>query len=141
MSKELVIEAAVDNLPQVLAYVDSHLEEVGCSPADQIKIDLAVEEIFVNIANYAYYPEKGNASIQVKVIGDPMTVVIIFMDNGIPYDPLQNTDPDVSLPAGERKIGGLGIFLTKKTMDDVIYEYRDGRNILQLWKKVKTMMP
>lgn len=133
---ELELEAVVENLPYVQEFIDSHLEKTGCPPRAQMQIGLAAEEIFVNIASYAYAPEKGRAKVRVEVSGDPVTVTITFLDRGMPYDPLQKEDPDVTLPAEERDIGGLGILLTKKTMDDVAYEYRDGQNILTLKKKI-----
>ena len=100
-----------------------------------MQIALAVEEIFVNIANYAYNPGKGNATVRVEVEKDPLTVTITFIDGGVPYDPLKKDDPDVTLSAEERSIGGLGVFLVKKTMDDVSYEYKDGKNILSIKKQ------
>ena len=102
----------------------------------QMQISVAVEEIFVNIASYAYAPDKGSATVCVEVSGDPVTVTITFVDRGVPYDPLAKEDPDVTLSADERGIGGLGIFMTKKIMDDVAYEYRDGKNILTLKKNI-----
>ena len=134
--QELIIEASVDNLPQVLQFVNDELEMAGCSAGSQMKINLAVEEVFVNIASYAYFPDKGEASIQVEVAEEPVTVKITFMDHGVPYDPLAKQDPDINLPIEDREVGGLGIFLTKKTMDDVTYEYKDGQNILRLMKKI-----
>ena len=133
---ELELEALVENLPYVQEFIDSHLEKVDCSPRAQMQISLAAEEIFTNIASYAYAPEKGRAKVRVEVDDDPVTVTITFLDRGVPYDPLQREDPDVTLPAEERDIGGLGILLTKKTMDEVAYEYRDGQNILTLKKKI-----
>ena len=133
---ELVIEAATENLPEVQAFVEQQLEAVDCSPRAQMQFGIAVEEIFVNIANYAYAPDKGKATVRVELTEDPTTVTITFVDHGVPYDPLAKKDPDVSLAADEREIGGLGIFLTKKTMDDLHYEYRDGKNILTLTKKL-----
>ena len=133
---ELELEALVENLPWVQEFIDSHLEKVGCPPKAQMQIGLAAEEIFVNIASYAYAPEKGRAKVCVEVSGEPVTVTLTFLDRGVPYDPLEREDPDVTLPAEERDIGGLGILLTKKTMDDVAYEYRDGQNILTLKKKI-----
>ena len=100
----------------------------------QMQIDIAVEEIFVNIANYAYAPEIGTATVRVEVMGDPPSVDITFIDKGIPYDPLAKADPDVTLSAEERQIGGLGIFMVKKSMDDVKYAYLDGHNILTIKK-------
>ncbi len=133
---ELVIEAATENLPEVQAFVEQQLEAVDCSPRAQMQFGIAVEEIFVNIANYAYAPDTGKATVRVELTEDPTTVTITFVDHGVPYDPLAKKDPDVSLAADEREIGGLGIFLTKKTMDDLHYEYRDGKNILTLTKKL-----
>ncbi len=133
---ELNVEASVDQLQKVIDFVNSHLALVSCPPKAQMQMELAVEEIFVNIAHYAYAPGVGNATVRVEVSGDPVTVTIRFMDRGIPYDPLKKEDPDVKLSAQERKIGGLGIFMTKKIMDDISYEYKDGQNILTLKKQL-----
>ena len=132
--KELIIEAVNTNLDEVLAFVDEQLEEANCSSKIQTTIEIAVEELFVNIANYAYSPEIGTAVVQVSVNKEPLSVEITFIDNGKPYDPLAKPDPDVTLSAEERQIGGLGIFMVKKSMDDIQYEYKDGRNILTIKK-------
>ncbi len=132
--KELVIDALTDNLPQVLLFVDEQLEAAQCPVKIQMQIDIAVEEIFVNIAHYAYKPEVGTAAVQVEITHEPPAVQITFIDQGIPYDPLAKADPDVTLSIEERQIGGLGIFMVKKTMDDVDYKYLDGHNILTLKK-------
>ena len=133
---ELEIEAATDNLQSVIDFVDSHLDLVDCPAKSKMQLDLAVEEIFVNIANYAYAPGKGNATVRVEVSGDPVTVSITFIDRGMPYDPLKRDEPDITLSASEREIGGLGIFMTKRIMDDIVYEYKDGQNILTLKKTI-----
>jgi len=133
---ELEIEASDENLAQVLAFVEAQLEAVDCPMKAQMQIGVAVEEIFVNIAHYAYAPGAGRATVRVEVSGEPVSVTITFVDRGVPYDPLAKADPDVTLPADERAIGGLGIFMTKKLMDDVSYEYRDGQNILRLKKNL-----
>ena len=133
---ELDIVAIPDNMDEVQAFVSERLEAVDCSPKAMMQIAVAVEEIFVNIANYAYAPEEGKATVRIEVYGDPLTVAITFVDHGKPYDPLAKADPDVTLPASERAIGGLGIFITKKVMDDVMYEYKDGKNVLTLKKNV-----
>ena len=133
---ELEVEAVEENLEQVQAFVDEQLEAADCSPKSQMQIGLAVEEIFVNIASYAYAPEKGRATVRVEVSDAPVVVTITFMDHGQPYDPLAKEDPDVTLSASERAIGGLGIFIAKKTMDNVLYEYKDGQNILKLKKNL-----
>ena len=132
--KELELEALTDNLPQVISFVDEQLEAADCPMKIQMQIDIAVEEIFVNIAHYAYNPDVGTAKVRVEVLGEPPAVDITFIDNVIPYDPLAKADPDVTLSAEERQIGGLGIFMVKKSMDDVKYEYLDGHNILTLKK-------
>ena len=132
--KELEIEALTENLPQVLAFVDEQLEAADCPMKIQIQIDIAVEEIFVNIAHYAYAPETRKAMVRIETLADPPSVDITFIDNGVPYDPLAKADPDITLSAEERQIGGLGIFMVKKSMDDVKYEYLDGHNILTLKK-------
>ena len=134
--KELKIEATPQNLDSVIQFVDEQLDEYGCGMKQQMAIDLAVEELFVNIAHYAYNPETGYASVLVDVIKDPLSVEITFIDNGKPYDPLAKSDPDTSLPVEDRLIGGMGIFLVKKSMDLVNYEYKDGKNILTIKKNI-----
>jgi len=134
--KELVIDAKRENLPAVLAFVDEQLEAVECPMLTQTSIDVAVEEVFINIASYAYDTEIGTATVQVTVLQDPISVEITFIDNGTQYDPLAKEDPDITLPKQKRKKGGLGIFMVKKTMDDVVYEYKDGKNILTIKKKL-----
>jgi len=132
--KELELEALTDNLSKVQAFVDEQLEEADCPIKIQMQIDIAVEEIFVNIAHYAYSTETGKVTVRIEILPDPPSVDITFIDKGIPYDPLAKPDPDVTLSAEERKIGGLGIFMVKKSMDDVKYQYLDGHNILTLKK-------
>ena len=134
--KELDITAVLENLDTVLQFVDTHLEQAECSPKIQMQIDLAVEEIFVNIANYAYHPETGPATVRVEVRPDGSAVTITFIDHGVPFDPLAKADPDVTLPSEQRKVGGLGVFLVKQNMDDIQYEYLNGSNILTLKKEL-----
>ena len=133
---ELEILAKRENLNDVQAFVEERLEAAACPMRAQMQINLAVEEIFINIASYAYSPGQGRATVRVEVCEDPVSVIITFIDHGVPYDPLKKSDPDVSLPAMERDIGGLGIFMTKKLMDGVAYEYHDGKNILTLTKNL-----
>ena len=134
--KELTLEAKVDSLPQVLAFVDEYLESLDCSMKVQMQIDVAVEEIYVNVASYAYAPKTGPVTISLETEDAPRSVTITFTDSGVPYDPLAKEDPDIRLSADEREIGGLGIFMTKKIMDDVTYTYKDGQNILTLKKNL-----
>ena len=133
---ELEIEARTDNLDDVQTFVGEILERADCPMKTQMQIDVAVEEIYVNIASYAYAPLTGIARIKVEVSGDPATVTITFIDKGTPYDPSKKKDPDVHAPAEERNIGGLGIYMTKKLMDEVTYEHKDGQNILILKKQL-----
>jgi anti-sigma regulatory factor (Ser/Thr protein kinase) len=102
----------------------------------QMQIDIAIDELFGNIAHYAYNPEIGQATVRVEVTQDPLAVVITFIDNGVPYDPLAKTDPDTTLSAEEREIGGLGIYMVKKSMDEITYDYKDGQNILKIKKRI-----
>ena len=136
---ELEIDADLKNLEEVLAFVDSRLEERDCPMPVQVSIDVAVEELFVNIAHYAYResPEgKGKAWIRLGFKQDPTTMVLTLMDKGTPFDPVKKPDPDVTLKAEDRKIGGLGIYMVKKSMDSMVYERRDDMNILTITKKI-----
>ena len=136
MSDELNIAAKTEKLNELLAFLEEYLESQGCSMKAQMQIAVAVEEIFVNIAHYAYtgLREDGDATIRLRMEG--RQVAITFIDSGIPYDPLAKPDPDVTLPAEEREIGGLGIYMVKKSMDDVKYERKDDQNILTLYKLI-----
>lgn len=130
--KNLVIEANVKKLSEVLAFIDESLEEAMCSVKTMMQVDIAVEEIFVNIANYSYEGSTGEAEISIDITDSAATIV--FKDSGVQFDPLAKPDPDISLSAEDRKIGGLGIFMVKKNMDKVEYEYTEGKNILTLTK-------
>ena len=132
--KTMTIPAKTENLDSVLAFIDGALEEAGCPMKAQMQLDLAVEEMFVNIANYAYGSGSGNAVVDIDIRDGICTITL--SDNGIPYNPLEKVDPDVTLSAEDRQIGGLGIFMVKKSVDDMVYEYKDGQNILKLIKKI-----
>ncbi len=134
--KELTIDAAVENIAEVTAFVDSELEALDCPVKVQMQIDIAIDELFGNIAHYAYHPEVRPATVRVEVLENPLSVVITFIDNGVPYDPLKTKEPDITLSAEERMIGGLGIYMVKKTMHDIAYEYREGQNILRIKKSI-----
>ena len=134
--KELTIAATVENIETVTEFVNEQLEALDCPMKAQMQIDIAIDELFGNIAHYAYNPEVGEATVRVEVIDDPLAVVITFIDKGVPYDPLAKEDPNITLSAEERQIGGLGIFMVKKTMDDIAYEYKDGQNILKIRKNI-----
>ena len=133
--EEREFPASLDELGAVLSFLEQRLEEAGCPLKTQTQIALAAEEVFVNIASYAYAPRSGSARVRIACPDDPKRAVLTFCDRGVPFDPLKAEDPDVTLPAEEREIGGLGIFMTKKTMDELHYEYRDGQNRLTLVKR------
>ena len=101
-----------------------------------MQINIAIDELFGNIAHYAYNPDVGDATVRVEVTEEPLAVVITFIDGGVPYDPLKAVDPDITLSADQRQIGGLGIYMVKKSMDEITYEYKDGKNILSIKKKL-----
>lgn len=133
---ELTVEAVVDNLGIVTSFVDKRLEAVECPAKVQMKINIAIDEIFSNIAYYAYCPGTGMVTVQTEILEEPLTACITFMDQGMPYNPLSVPDPDISLSVEERQIGGLGFYLVRKSMDDVSYEYRGGENILTIKKRI-----
>ena len=130
---ELTTKAKTENLDEVLDFIDEALEDLGCNMKTVNQINIAAEEIFVNIAHYAYGNGEGDAKITVSEKDGQ--VDISFADRGTPYNPLERADPDVTLSAEEREIGGLGVFLVKKLMDGVSYEYKDGCNIFTMSKK------
>ncbi|MBQ7850782.1 MAG: ATP-binding protein [Clostridia bacterium] len=132
--KKLVLTAEVDRMDDVLDFINAELEEHDVPMKTIMQIDIAVEELFVNIAHYAYNPEVGEAVVTVEVEEDPPCAVIRFVDRGKPYDPLSREDPDVTLGVEEREIGGLGIYMVKKSMDEASYAYEDGQNILTIRK-------
>jgi anti-sigma regulatory factor (Ser/Thr protein kinase) len=134
--KELKLTATVESLDEVLAFIDSELESVDCPMKIQMQLDVAVEELYVNIAHYAYAPGTGEATVSIDITQDPLNVTITFKDSGIPFDPTAKADPDVTLSAQERQIGGLGIYMAKKGTDEMKYEYKDGQNILSISKKL-----
>lgn len=134
--RQITVPAAVENLETVTAFVDGCLEEVGCSPRAQMQIDIAVDEVFSNIAYYAYQPGTGMVTVQLEVTEEPVSVILTVIDSGTPYNPLSHADPDTTLSAEERPIGGLGIYMVKKTMDHVSYAYQDGKNVLKIEKRI-----
>ena len=134
--QELNLEASVANIPAVTDFVNAILEELDCPMKAQMQIDVAIDELFSNIAQYAYAPGTGPATVRIETEQDPPAVILTFIDQGMPFDPLAMEDPDITAPAEKRSIGGLGVFLVKKTMDDMRYERRDGQNILRIKKRI-----
>lgn len=134
--KEMTIAATVENIATVTDFVNEQLEALDCPMKAQMQIDIAIDELFGNIAHYAYSPDVGNVTVRIEVAAEPLAVIITFIDGGVPYDPLTTADPDITLSAEERQIGGLGIYMVKKAMDEITYEYKDGKNILSIKKKL-----
>ena len=134
---EMTVDATLENLDKVIQFVEEHLERVGCLQKIKTEIDVAVDEIFANISSYAYSPKVGDATIKIEFDNELKEVEITFIDSGKPYNPLEKEDPDVTLPLEKRKIGGLGIYMVKKSMDDMKYEYKNNHNILKIKKKLK----
>ena len=142
--KTLCIEARQERLQEVLDFLDAFLKEADCPPKAQMQLEVALEEMFVNIAQYAYettsVPE-AEQLVELSVCsiesGGIRYAQVRLCDRGIPYDPLAKVDPDTTLSAEERPIGGLGIYMVKKSMDHVNYEYRDGQNIFTMEKRYK----
>ena len=119
-------------LNEVLAFAEDALEQAGCPMKAAMSVTVALEEIFVNVAHYAY-PD-GPGSLRLDIDFDEQSVTLCVTDEGIPFNPLAKQDPDITLPAEQRQIGGLGIYMVKKSMDEVYYRYEDGRNILTMKK-------
>lgn len=133
---QLDVLAVRDNLPRVLEFVEEQLAGYGCGMKTSYEINLAVEEIYVNIASYAYDKDLGSAVIVADILTDPLSLVLVFKDSGTPYNPLLKEDPDTGIPLKERKAGGLGIYMVKKLVDDISYVYQDGMNILTITKQL-----
>ena len=136
--KELTIAATVENIGVVTDFVDAQLEALDCPMKALMQINIAIDELFGNIAHYAYNPDVGEATVRVEVEEEPLSVIITFIDGGVPYDPLQAAEPDTTLSAEERALGGLGIFMVRKSMDEITYRYENGRNILSIRKTLRS---
>ena len=128
--------ARVEALSDVLGFVDRSLESCECPMKIQTAICVAIEEVFVNVARYAYGDGEGDVTLGIGFDEESRTLTLQMTDKGVQFDPLKKPDPDITLSAEEREIGGLGIFITKKTMDQVTYAYENDENILTMIKKI-----
>ena len=135
--KKMVVEAKVENLASVNEFVEEILQPLNCSMKIQMQLELAVEEIFVNIANYAYGENTGKAFITGRILENPLRLELVFMDEGTPYNPLERKDPDLEQKMEDRAIGGLGIYLVKKNVEEIAYSYQEGKNVLTLCKHIQ----
>ena len=133
--KEIKVEAKIENLAAVNGFLHEQIDELDCSAATVMQLEIAIEELFSNICYYAYGDGTGDAAIQVDIDKTNKCICITFIDMGKPYNPLKKDDPDITLGIEDRPIGGLGIFMVKESMDDMTYEYRDNKNILKIKKK------
>lgn len=134
--KEITVTALIQNIQTVSDFVDEQLDALNCPMKARMQLNIAIDELFGNIAHYAYQPGTGPATVRVEILEDPLSVILTFIDQGIPFNPLQTVDPDTSLSAEEREIGGLGIYMVKKSMDEITYEYKNGQNILRIRKDI-----
>ena len=132
--KDITVKSTIENIEIVTEFVEQQLEATDCPMKAQMLIAIAIDEIFSNIAHYAYTPEVGDVTVSVKVSETPGFIAITFSDSGVPYNPLEQEDPDTELSAEDRKIGGLGVFITKNIIDEADYIYEDGRNKLTIKK-------
>lgn len=132
--KELTVEAIVEQIETVTEFINAELEKLDCPMKARIQLDIAIDEIVSNIAYYAYGEKTGSVTVRIEALQKENGVQLMFLDSGVPYDPLTRQDPDISAEIEERKEGGLGIFLVRKTMDDMKYEYKDGQNCLTIRK-------
>lgn len=128
-------EAKLEDITPVTEFVEGELDRIGCPMKSVIQINIAIDEIFSNIVRYGYPGKPGPVTVELIEREEPRCVCVRFSDEGIPYNPITAIDPDITLSAEERGIGGLGIFMVKKTMDDVKYKYENGMNILTIQKK------
>ena len=130
------IPAKTEFLNDLLGFVNEILDSFECPMKVQTAICVALEEVFVNVAHYAYGGGDGDVELCVGFDAESRTMTFRMEDKGVPFDPLKKPDPDITLSAEEREIGGLGIFITKKTMDSVTYANENGKNILTMTKKI-----
>ena len=135
MTAERTFDASDDKLHDVLSFVEEELEKHDVSMKTMMAINVAVEEIFVNIAHYAYEGRPGKAVVGMNF--DEDNVHIYLVDNGIPFNPLEMKDPDITAGVDEREIGGLGIYMVKKSMDKCTYERRNNQNVFVMRKAIR----
>ena len=134
--KEITVDAMIENMNTVTAFVDDFLDQIACPMKSRIQINIVIDEIFGNICHYAYKDSVGAVTVREESGNTPKAVFLTFTDNGIPYNPLDTEDPDITLSSEERKIGGLGIYLVKKNMDEMKYEYVNQQNRLWMEKRL-----
>jgi len=133
----ITVPAKIENMETVLNFINKQLNGLNILENTLFQLELAIEEVYVNIARYAYVGGEGEVTITFNIEENPLQIIIKFIDSGVPFNPLKNEDPDFSLKTEEKEIGGLGIHLVKKNVDSVVYEFHDGMNVLTLKKIIK----
>ena len=123
----------VKNVPVITEQIDEYLESLDCPMREQMQIDVAIDEIITNVSMYAYGDSNGIVTIEYDKLSEG-GIKLVFTDTGVPFDPTKHEDPDTSLSAEERRIGGLGIYMVKKSMDELIYERKGNRNVFTVTK-------
>lgn len=134
MQASITLPAVDENISKITEFVEQKMEAADVPKKVQLQINIAIDELFSNIAHYAYSSDIGNVTVDVHIDRSSRKVELTFHDCGVPYDPLAKEDPDVTGTAEEREIGGVGIYIVKQSMDDMFYEYRNGQNILRIQK-------
>ena len=131
---QITLPATIENIEPATDFMNGLLEKAGCPMRVQIQLAVALDELLSNVARYAYAPGTGDVTLAVEIREDPRRAVLTITDGGVPYDPLKKEDPDITLSADERRIGGLGIFIVKKSMDEMTYAFENGCNVLTIVK-------
>jgi anti-sigma regulatory factor (Ser/Thr protein kinase) len=134
--EQLTVKAVLDNLERMLEFVTNAARNAGATKTLQNTLRLVCEEALVNVINYAYPGSEGELTITADIRPVPPAIVLEIADSGFAFNPLDRPDPDTTLPAGQRQIGGLGIFIIKKNMDKVAYRREGGRNVLTMEKRL-----
>ena len=134
--KSITVPATDEDPNPVIDFVGEELARHNCPPSAQYQVEVAIEEILVNIVSYAGLSAEDGVEIRCDILEDPLRVVVQFLDGGVPFDPLASDDPDITPEGLMEREGGLGIFMVKKMMDDVSYAYEDGKNTLTILKRI-----
>ncbi len=133
-TRDVTVKSTIDQLEVVTSMINSFLDLYDCPKRTKHQICVVIDELFSNIANYAYDPAVGDVHVAVRYLANPAAIEITFTDFGQQFNPVQSVDPDISLPAEARDAGGLGIMMVKKLMDGIRYEYKNEQNILTVKK-------
>lgn len=132
--KSIVVPVVIDSLQTIDEFINAELEACGCSSKTRYQVEVAIEEVVVNIVSYSQLPVDAGFEVRCEVLQDPTRLVVQILDGGVPFDPLAKPDPDMSPEALQNRIGGLGIYMVKQMMDEATYAYEDGKNVLTITK-------